>query len=124
MAVEKARDNMVLQRTHFSLKQRAKKSSKGVIDPPLPKGTEGAVDSNTVPKGTEEAVENNTVPKGTEGAVENNTCEEKDLIGLTEENQKLTLEIQDLKETVKLLETQIYDFRTVINLELSLVTSV
>ena len=76
---------MVLQRTHFSLKQRANKTSVGTPESP--------------------ATEEESKTPVNEG---------RELIGLTEENQKLTLEIQDLKETVKMLENQISEFKLVI----------
>ena len=123
MAVEKARDNMVLQRTHFSLQQRAKKSTEGILPPPVPKETQESEekDGGEGTEGEEPISLTGSEDKdliGLTGSEDKDLIgltgsEDKDLIGLTEENQKLTLEIQDLKETVKHLEGQISESEAV-----------
>ena len=85
MAVEKARDNVVLQRTHITLKKRAKQSNEGLVETPA----------------TDEEDKRDTI------------VGDENVVNLTEENEKLNLELQDLKETVTLLENQISSYKQV-----------
>ncbi|KAI6660328.1 hypothetical protein LOD99_13916 [Oopsacas minuta] len=85
VAVEKARDNVVLQRTQLSLKMRAKQSTETALDPTQPDGEESRERSDTLIEG--------------------------DVVNLTEQNEKQNLELQDLKDTVTLLEDQIAEHK-------------
>ena len=85
VAVEKARDFVVLQRTQQTLENRAKQSTDNTLSE-----TEG----------------------GAEGE-ERDDEGEKQLVELIQENEKLLLENQDLKDTVKLMEDQISQFKQV-----------